>query len=350
MKKLSLNGIIIGNNAPVFLIAEAGVNHNGNLSIAKKMVDLAESVGVDAIKFQTFKTERLILKDTLKVDYQKNDDRDNETFYDMVKKYELTNTDFKIIREYCQKKGILFLSTPFDEISVNFLDTLGISAFKIGSGDMNNYPLLELICSKKKPILLSTGMSTLNDVKEAVDYIKGRDINDIVIMQCTTSYPTPYENVNLNVLDTYKKEFPELILGFSDHSLGIEASIGAVAKGVKVIEKHFTLDKDMDGPDHKASLNPKELKSWVNSIRNIEKALGSYEKKPTNEELEISKIARKSLIINEDLKRGSVIRKEHISIKRPGTGIPPTDYDKVIGRKITKNLKRNSLLKWKDIE
>ncbi|MEE9379247.1 MAG: N-acetylneuraminate synthase [Candidatus Lokiarchaeia archaeon] len=350
MRDIQINGKTIGAQAPVFLIAEAGVNHNGDLNNAKKLIDIAAKSNVDSIKFQTFITEKLITKFVPKVEYQKITTDDKENFYEMIKKYELSKDEFRILKEYSAKKGIIFLSTPFDETSVEWLEELNVPAYKIGSGDMNNFPLLKLICSKKKPILLSTGIATLNEVKESINFIKSRGIEDIVILQCTTSYPAPYKEINLNVIDTYRKEFPNMIIGFSDHSIGIEASIGAVAKGVKVIEKHFTLDKNMEGPDHKASMDPKELIKWVNAIRKIEIALGSYEKKPSKTELEIAKIARKSIISVKNLKPGDVIQAEDIIIKRPGYGIPPKEYENIIGKKVINSISKDSIIRWEDVE
>ena len=350
MKEISINGKKIGPESPIFLIAEAGVNHNGKLNLAKKMIDIALEAKVDAIKFQTFSTEKLLLKTTPKIKYQKENVEDQENFYDMLKKYELTIEDFKILNNYCKEIGLIFLSTPFDEISVKWLDNLNISAFKIGSGDMNNFPLLKLISSKKKPILLSTGMATLEEVIESVNFLKSNNVEDIVIFQCTTNYPSNYEEINLNVIDTYKKEFPNNIIGFSDHSLGFEASIGAAAKGVKVIEKHFTINKEMDGPDHKASLNPRELKEWVKHIRNLEKALGDNKKFPSKNEQEIAKIARKSIVTLSDLKEGDLIKREDIDIKRPGYGISPKYFNSLIGKTIKRNVPKNSILFWEDVE
>lgn len=340
----------IEKDAPIFLIAEAGVNHNGKLNMAKKMIDLAVEAHVDAIKFQTFITEKLILKKTPKVEYQKSSLNDDENLYDMIKKYELAKKDFKILKDYCLKKELIFLSTPFDNTSVEWLEELNISAFKIGSGDMNNFPFLKLICSKKKPILLSTGMATLDEVKESVNFIKSNDIEDIVIFQCTTSYPADYEELNLNVIDTYKREFPNTLIGFSDHSLGIEASIAAVVKGVNVIEKHFTLNKKMDGPDHKASLDPEELKEWVRAIRNIEKALGSFDKIPSKIEEKIAKIVRKSIVTLKSLNAGDILNPEDITVKRPGYGIPPKYYDSVVGKRLKKKIPKDSIIHWEDLE
>lgn len=350
MRDIHINGKTIGADAPVFLIAEAGVNHNGDLTNAKKLIDIAVKAKVDAVKFQTFITEKLITKATPKVEYQKTNSNDKENFYDMIKKYELSKEEFKILKDYSSEKGLIFLSTPFDDISVEWLEELNVPAYKIGSGDMNNFPLLELICSKGKPILLSTGMATLNEVKESVNFIKSKGIEDIIIFQCTTSYPASYKEINLNVIDTYRKEFPNMIIGFSDHSIGTEASIGAVAKSVKVIEKHFTLDKNMEGPDHKASMDPEELIKWVEAIRKIEVALGSYQKIPSKTELEIAKIARKSIISTKNLKPGDVIQAEDIILKRPGHGIPPKEYENIIGKKVKNPISKDSIIKWEDVQ
>lgn len=350
MNEFYINGRKIGRNSPIFLIAEAGVNHNGELNLAKKMIDLAAKANVDAIKFQSFNTENVLLKPTPKVEYQKKSQDDNETFFEMVKKFEFSKEEFKILKEYCSEKGIIFLSTPYGDISVEWLDELKITAYKVGSGDMNNFPLLKLICSKKKPILLSTGMATFEEVKESINFIKANNIKELVVFQCTTNYPTAYEDVNLNVIDTYQKEFPDILIGFSDHSLGIEASIGAAAKGVKFIEKHFTLDKKMEGPDHKASLGPDELFKWVESIRNLEKSLGNYNKIPTKKELEIGRIARKSIVSVKNLKKGDIILRDNIAIKRPGYGIPPKDFERIIGKKVKKNITKDSIINFEDIE
>ena len=288
MKTIIIDEKNIGEGYPVFLIAEAGVNHNGNLSVAKKLIDLASEAKVDAIKFQTFNANNLILKNTLKVNYQKKSNKDN-------------------------------------------------------------FPLLEYICSKKKPILLSTGMATLEEVKESVDFLKKENIKDLIIFQCTSSYPAKYEDINLNIIDTYLNEFPDAIIGFSDHSLGIEASIGAVAKGAKVIEKHFTLDKNMEGPDHKASLSPNEIINWVKETRNLEKALGSYEKVPSKNEISIAKVARKSVVSVKNMKKGTYIKKEDITTKRPGTGIPASEFYEIIGKKIKRDINKDTLIKWEDL-
>lgn len=349
MNCIKVGDKMIGGDNQIFLIAEAGVNHNGSLSIARSLIDVAVDSGVDAIKFQTYKTERLILQSTEKAIYQQSNVDKEETFYEMLKKYELTEGDFKILKEYCDAKGLLFLSTPFDSSSLELLENLNVPAYKIGSGDMNNFPLIKLICSNGKPILLSTGMATLEEVKESVKFIKNNSVEEIVIFQCTTSYPTKLEDVNLNVIDLYKNEFPNEIIGFSDHSQGITASIGAAAKGVKVIEKHFTLDKGMEGPDHKASLDPMELRKWVSEIRNLEKALGSNKKILIKSEVELSKIARKSIVSIKDLKKGEILSEDNIGIKRPGTGISPKEFEKIIGHSINKDILKDSVIFWEDV-
>ena len=349
IKKINLGPKMVGLDEPIFLIAEVGVNHNGEISIAKKLIDVAIKANVDAIKFQSYITENLILKDILKVDYQKESLEDEGTFYEMVKKFEFNKEDFINIEKYCMKKKIIFISTPFDEETVDWLEDLKVPCYKVSSGDLTNLPLLKKICEKNKPILLSTGMATLEEVKNSIDFIPSNGIEDLILFQCTTNYPTSYEDVNLNVIDTYKNEFPNLIVGFSDHSLGFEASIGAVVKGAKVIEKHITLDKNMDGPYHKASLDPKDLIEWVCAIRNIEKALGHFEKIPTDSELEIAKIARKSIVSIMDLKKGDSLKIENIAIKRPGTGISPLNLEQILGKKVNKNIPKDSIIGMEDL-
>ena len=350
MKDIRIYEKLIGKNSPIFLIAEAGVNHNGDLSIAKKLIDLATEVKADAIKFQTFKAEELLLKKTSKVEYQKENTDIDENFYEMIKRYEFTKDDFQKIVNYCKAKKIIFLSTPFDHSSVQWLEEFKIPAYKVSSGDMNNFPLLQLICSKRKPIFISTGMATIEEVKETIKFIRLNNIEEIIIFQCTTDYPTPFEDINLNVIDTYKREFPEFLVGFSDHSLGITASIGAAAKGVKVIEKHFTLDKEMEGPDHKASLDPQELKKWVEQIRTLEKALGSFEKKPSKAELKIAKTARKSIVSIKTLNKGDILNEKNIAVKRPGDGISTVEFEKVIGMRVKRKISADKVIYWEDLE
>lgn len=350
LKEFSIEGRKIGRKRPIFLIAEAGVNHNGKISLAKKMVDIASNAEVDAIKFQTYFVEELILEKTPKVEYQKTNKDDNENFYDLLKSLALTSDEFLELKNYCNKKGLVFLSTPFDFKSLDLLDKLNVSAYKIGSGDMNNFPLIEKICSKEKPILVSTGMATMKEVRELVSFIEEHHNYEFILLQCTSNYPTPIRDINLNVIDTYKSEFPDIIIGFSDHSLGLVASLGAAAKGVKVIEKHFTLDKNMEGPDHKASLDPSELKDWVQCIRKLEDALGKSEKKPSEKELEVAKVARKSIVSLRKIPKGKSISRDDVSIKRPGYGISPKHYEEIIKKRAKNDIPENSILRWKDLE
>ncbi|MBU4298539.1 N-acetylneuraminate synthase, partial [Patescibacteria group bacterium] len=318
MKKIKIGNKLIGKGGMCFIIAEAGVNHNGKFDLAKKMIEVAQKSGADAVKFQTFKAENVATETAKMAEYQKKNIGTRESQLKMLKKFELEYEDFKELKKYCDKKRIIFLSTPYTEDAVDFLEPL-IPAYKIGSGDLTNLSFLEKIAKKKKPIILSTGMATLNEVKEAVKIIKKQGNNKIVLLHCTTNYPCPLEEVNLRAMLTLKKEF-NLPVGYSDHTLGIMVPIMAVAMGAKVIEKHFTLDRNLPGPDHKASLEPDELKEMVVAIRNVEKAMGRSIKKPTKSEEKIKKVVRKSIIVKIDIPAGTKITKETLIIKRPGIG------------------------------
>ena len=315
----------------VFIIAEAGVNHNGSIELAFKLIDAAVESGADAVKFQTFKAENLVSKNTQKAEYQKQTTNPLESQLDMLKKLELDVDVHKKLIKYCNAKGILFLSSPFDHDSIDLLNELGIEVFKIPSGEITNLPYLRRIGSLAKQVILSTGMSTLKEVGDALAILvdSGTKKENITVLHANTMYPTPMEDVNLNAMKTIKKEF-DVAVGYSDHTLGIEVDIAAVAMGASVIEKHFTLDKAMDGPDHKASLEPDELKAMVSAIRNIEKALGGYEKKPSPSESINIDIARKSIVANQIIKKGELLSKKNITIKRPGAGINPMKWDVVI--------------------
>ena len=347
MKEIKIGNKVIGDKNPCFIIAEAGVNHNGKLSLAKKLIDIAKEAGVDAIKFQTFKTEGVMIENVPMAEYQKKNIGKKETQFQMIKKLELSYDDFISLKKYCDKKRIIFLSTPHSEDAINFLEKL-VLAYKIGSGDLTNLPFLEKIAGKKKPIILSTGMATLSEVKEAVGTIKKAGNNKIILLHCTTNYPCPLEEVNLKAMLTLKKEF-NLPVGYSDHTLGVMVPIMAVALGAKVLEKHFTLDKNLPGPDHKASLEPGELKEMVKVIRDTERALGSGIKKPTKSEEKIKKVVRKSVIAKINIPRGAEIKKDMLIIKRPGTGIEPKYLDKVLGRVAKKNIKKDELIIWEKI-
>jgi N-acetylneuraminate synthase len=346
---IKTKNIKIGKGNPVFIIAEAGVNHNGDISKAKELIDAAVEAGVDAVKFQTFNTDKLTTKKAPKADYQNETTDKNESQYDMLKKLELSKEEHIILKEYCEKKNINFMSTPFSLDTVDLLEEINIDIYKIGSSDTNNLPLLKYIAQKNKPIILSTGMSTLTEVSEAVDTILNTGNDKLVLLHCVSNYPAEYENVNLKAMDTMKNAF-NIETGYSDHTLGVEVPIAAAARGAAVIEKHFTLDKNMEGPDHKASLNPKELKNMVQSIRNIESSLGNGKKEPTKNEKKNLKTVRKSLVSNKALEKGSKIQIEDIDIKRPGTGIEPKFMYVIKDMKLIKDVKIDQILTWEDFK
>lgn len=335
-----------GQRESVFIIAEVGVNHNGKLALAKKMVDKAKKAGADAVKFQTFKAEDLVTQKTPTAKYQKKNTGEKESQMQMLKKLELSNKDFKTLRQYCDKKKILFLSTPHTLESVDFLNGL-MTVFKIASGDLTNIPLLRKIAKLKKTMIVSTGMATMQEITEAILAIKSFH-NKVILLHCTSNYPTPLGEVNLRAMETMKKAF-KLPVGYSDHTQGIEVSLAAVSLGACVIEKHFTLDRNLPGPDHKASLEPGEFAVMVRGIRNIEQAMGSGIKKPYENEVATAKVARKSIVANADIKRGQRITKDMLAIKRPGTGLLPKYVPNVIGKIAKKNIKKDSLIKLNDV-
>ncbi|QEK11314.1 N-acetylneuraminate synthase [Crassaminicella thermophila] len=339
---------VIDDGHKTFIIAEAGVNHNGDINLAKKLIDAAVDAGADAVKFQTFKAEKIVIKKAEKAEYQKITTNNDESQFHMLKKLELSYEDHVQLYNYCRKKNIMFLSTPFDMDSVDLLEKIGIEVYKISSGDITNMPLLKYIASKNKPIILSTGMSNLGEIEEAIEWIKGAGNEKIILLHCTTNYPTEYKDVNLRAMNTMKEAF-KLPVGYSDHTLGIEVPIAAVAMGACVIEKHFTLDKQMKGPDHKASLEPKELKKMVRTIRNIEICLGNGIKKCIENELENRLIGRKSIVAAHDIKKGEVLKLESIDFKRPGSGIEPKYYMNLIEKKITRDIKEDEIIRWNDI-
>ena len=322
----------------VFIIAEAGVNHNGSIELAYKLIDIAVEAGADAVKFQTFKAENLVTKSADKADYQKQTTDESESQFEMIKKLELDIDIHKKLIKYCNEKDIMFLSTPFDHDSIDLLNKLGLKIFKIPSGEITNLPYLRHIGSLVKQVILSTGMSTLQEVYDALAILvdAGTKKENITVLHANTMYPTPMEDVNLNAMLTIQKEF-DISVGYSDHTLGIEVDIAAVAMGASIIEKHFTLNKAMEGPDHKASLEPEELKAMVSAIRNIEKALGSNEKiLSPSEEVNLN-IARKSIVASCPIRKGELLSEKNISTKRPGTGISPMKWDEIIGTIATKS-------------
>jgi len=329
----------------VFIIAEAGVNHNGSVEIAKKLIDVASSAGADAVKFQTFKAETLVAKSAQKAAYQNNTTDKNESQYEMLKKLELDEETHKELMLYCKKKSIQFLSTPFDYESIELLDALGLELFKIPSGEITNLPYLRHIGKYNKDIVLSTGMSDIGEIEDALDvlYRAGTDKNKITVLHANTEYPTPMEDVNLKAMVTIGNTF-DISYGYSDHTLGIEVDIAAVAMGASIIEKHFTLDKTMEGPDHKASLEPDELKSMVIAIRNIELALGSRIKKPSKSEKPNIQIARKSILAKQKIKKGEIFTDKNLTIMRPGQGISPMRWDEMMGEKAQKEYDEGDLI------
>ncbi len=335
----------IGKGYPCFVIAEAGVNHNGNVGKALQMIDLALKAGADAIKFQTFRSDQVVTRNAPKAAYQLKSTDHKESQYDMLKKLELSADSHRDLFAYCRKKGILFLSTPFSEESADLLDELGVQAFKIPSGEITNLPLLEHIARKGKLMIVSTGMSDLDDVRRAIDTIGATRHCELLLLHCVSNYPTKPEDVNLRAMKTMEEEF-QLPVGFSDHTLGYEIPLAAVAMGACVIEKHFTLSRDLSGPDHKASLEPRELEAMISGIRKVEASLGTGKKQPARSEADTAHVARRSLVAACDLPAGTVIRREHIVCRRPGTGLPPARIQEVIGKKVARRVKEGSLLKW----
>ena len=339
----------ITGDSQVFIIAEAGVNHNGSVAMAKNLVDVAVQAGADAIKFQTFKAENLVTKNVQKASYQKLTTDAQESQYEMLRRLELSYEQHLEIVDYTNQTGILFLSTPFDFESVDLLEKLGVSAYKISSGDLTNLPFLEYIAGKNKPMILSTGMASLGEVEEAVATIQNTGNQQIVLLHCTTNYPTDYEDVNLKAMLTLKDAF-RLPVGYSDHTLGMEVPIAAVALGACVIEKHITLDRNLPGPDHRASMEPQELKLLVQKVRNTEAALGTGMKKPTPSEKDALSVARKSIVAAVDITSGTVITERMLTFKRPGTGLPPKFYPYLIGRKARSDIPQDKLLEFTDFE
>lgn len=325
------------------IIAEAGVNHNGSLEIAKKLVDVAVSSGADAVKFQTFKADKLVVKQAPKAAYQNETTDKNETQHEMLKKLELTEEMHRELIKYCKEKNIMFLSTPFDIDSVNMLVRLGIDIIKIPSGEITNLPYLREVARQKKKVILSTGMSNMQEVKEAVQILKKYGAEDITVLHCNSQYPTPMKDVNLRAMVSMRDEL-KLPVGYSDHTQGIEVPIAAVAMGATVIEKHFTLDKTMEGPDHKASLEPNELEGMVSAIRNIEIAFGDGKKTVSMSEIENIKVVRKSIVASKIIKKGEKLTCDNITTKRPGTGISPMRWNEVIGTQAIRDFEEDELI------
>ena len=329
----------------VFIIAEAGVNHNGSIELAKKLIDVAAEAKADAVKFQTFKTELCVSKNAKKASYQEQTTGKDESQFEMIKKLELNADAHEELIKYCKFKNIMFLSTPFDSDSIELLDGFGLEIFKIPSGEITNLPYLRQIGRLNKKIILSTGMANLGEVEAAINALtqSGTDRKNIALLHANTQYPTPMRDVNLKAMLTMKEAF-KLDVGYSDHTLGIEVPIAAAALGASIIEKHFTLDKNMQGPDHRASLEPSELKAMVEAIRNIELALGNGVKKASPSESENINVARKSIVAKTGIKKGEIFSEKNLCAKRPGNGISPMRWDETIGKTAQKDYKQDELI------
>ena len=321
----------------VFIIAEAGVNHNGSIELAKKLISVARSAGADAVKFQTFKAESLVSKYAQKAEYQKQTTDRDESQFEMIKRLELDINAHKELMAYCEEQKIMFLSTPFDHDSIDLLNELGLEIFKIPSGEITNLPYLRHIGKLAKKVILSTGMSNLQEIEDALGILvkAGTKKENITVLHANTEYPTPMQDVNLKAMVTIGDTFG-VAYGYSDHTLGIEIPVAAVALGAVCIEKHFTLDKMMEGPDHKASLEPDELKAMIDAVRNIQRALGDGIKKPSQSEKANIKIVRKSIVAKRTIDQGEVLNETNITVKRPGDGINPMRWDEIIGTRATR--------------
>jgi len=332
-----------------FIIAEAGVNHNGDVKLAKRLIDVAKEAGADAIKFQTFQAKQLVSMNAPKSKYQLKSTSKKESQYFMLKKLELTEKEHKILADYCKEKKIMFISSPFDDQSLDLLLKLGVGIIKIPSGEVTNFPFLKTIAKAGRDIILSTGMSTLAEVKAAIQAIYKEGNRKVVLLHCVTEYPAAMEDVNLKAMLTMRDAF-QVGVGYSDHTLGVEIPIAAVALGAIVIEKHLTLDKNMKGPDHRSSLEPKDFADMVKAIRNVEVAIGDGIKQPSKSEIENRNIIRKSLIAKKEILKGQVITENVIDIKRPGYGVQPKDINKVLGRTVLCDIKRDAVIEWTHIQ
>jgi len=342
---LSFNiaGRPVGDGAPCFIIAEAGVNHNGDIGLARKLIEVAAAAGADAVKFQTFRAEDMVTGSAEKAPYQKETTGSEESQIDMLKKLELSRDDFEELSGYACKEGLIFLSTPFDKGSVDLLDDIDVPAFKIASSDITNIPLLAHVAGKKKPVILSTGMSTLAEVQAALGQMRQQGAKEIVLLHCVSSYPARIEESNLRAMATLRQTF-NMPVGLSDHTPGITVPVAATALGACIIEKHFTLDKEMPGPDHRASLSPGELKEMVKAVRDTEKALGDGEKRPTASEEKNKQAVRRSIVAAVDIPAGTVITEEMLGLKRPGTGLSPGLIKAVIGLKAVGDISKDEAI------
>lgn len=328
----------------VYIIAEAGVNHNGSVETARQMILAAKKAGADAIKFQTFNTELLVTHTAPKAEYQgANDGKPRESQYAMLKKLELDKNAYITLKNMCECDDIDFMSTPFDIDSIELLEAIGVEKYKVPSGEITNFPYLVQLAQTHKPLILSTGMSTLDEISDAITVLNAHGAGEITLLHCTTEYPAPIEDVNLRAMETMRQKFG-LKVGYSDHTQGIEIPIAAVAMGACVIEKHFTLDRNMEGPDHKASLEPDELAAMVRAIRNVEKALGDGGKIPSKSEIKNIPIARKSIVAKKKIHRGETLTEENITTKRPGGGVSPMKWNDALGTRAIRDFDEDELI------
>jgi N,N'-diacetyllegionaminate synthase len=348
VKKIRIDGRLLGVGEPTFIVAEIGVNHNGSVHMARKLIDAAKDAGADSVKFQSFKTERIVTKYAEKAVYQKETTDPKKSQFSMLKKLELGDAEIKELHRYAQKRNILFLSSAFDEESVDLLDSLDVPAFKVASGELTNLPLLRHMANKKRPMILSTGLSTLDEIEEALAVITEEGVEEIILLHCVTSYPAKEEEANLKVMDLLRRQFG-FPVGFSDHTLSITVPIAAAALGAVLIEKHFTLDKTLLGPDHRASLEPTEFKEMVKGIRDVEKALGDGMKRLTANEEEIKKAARRSIVAKTRIPKGTIIRENMVDFKRPGTGLEPKNLCKIVGKRTKKDIEPDELITFEKL-
>jgi N,N'-diacetyllegionaminate synthase len=343
MRLVESNGRLIGPGQPCFVIAEAGVNHNGSLDLARRLVDAGKMAGADAIKFQTFNAERMVTAGAPKAEYQRKNTRNSESQLEMLKRLELSDSDQRELAAYCHGQGIQFISTPFDEASAALLADIGVPLFKISSGEIINLPYLAHMARYGKPMIVSTGMSNLDEVEAAVRCIEANGNPPVALLHCVSNYPAAPADVNLRAMHTLAEAFG-VPVGYSDHTLGNEVALAAVALGACIIEKHLTLDRNLAGPDHQASLEPAEFLATVRGIRIVESALGSGRKQPAASEANTAAVVRRSLVIGRDLAAGTVLTPDMIAIKRPGTGLPPTLLNSVLGRRLRTAVKAGSML------
>ncbi len=339
----------IGGGAPVFVVAEAGVNHNGDVALALSLVDAAADGGADAVKFQTFRTDALVSRAAPKAGYQVETTGGAESQRDMLARLELTLADFARVQERCAKRGVVFFSAPFDEASADALERLAAPLFKVPAGEITNLPFLRHVAAKRRPMIVSTGMSTLAEVGEAVAVIRAAGDPPVALLHCVSAYPAPPDEMNLRAMDTLRERFG-VPVGLSDHTLGLEVALAAVARGAAIVEKHLTLDKAMPGPDHRASLDPGEMAALVRGIRTVESALGDGDKRPTPSELDTRRVARKSLVAARALRAGERLTEDAVAVKRPGTGIPPAELSRAVGRRLRRDVAADEVLEWTALE